>query len=60
MSPAFPVPLSGQPNVKLWAPEHEIEQAALNQLRNIASLDPVRQVAVMPDVHLGRARRSGR
>ncbi|MFT3660536.1 MAG: RtcB family protein [Gordonia sp. (in: high G+C Gram-positive bacteria)] len=54
MSPAFPVPLSGQPNVKLWAHEHEIEQAALNQLRNIARLDPVRRVAVMPDVHLGK------
>lgn len=54
MSPAFPVPLSGQPNVKLWAHEYEIEQAALDQLRNIASLEPVRQVAVMPDVHLGK------
>ncbi|UQE75175.1 RtcB family protein [Gordonia sp. PP30] len=51
---AFPVTLTGQSNVRLWAHEHQIEQAALNQLRNIARLDPVRQVAVMPDVHLGK------
>lgn len=51
---AFPVSLTGQSNVQLWAHEHEIEPAALNQLRNIARLDPVRQVAVMPDVHLGK------
>ncbi|MCK8674449.1 RtcB family protein [Rhodococcus sp. HM1] len=50
----FPLSLSGQPIVRLWAHEHEIEPQALAQLRNIARLDPVRIVAVMPDVHLGK------
>lgn len=50
----FPVIMRGADNVKLWAHEHEIEPAALNQLRNIAKLPPVDRVAVMPDVHLGK------
>lgn len=50
----FPVTMRGADNVKLWAHEHEVEPAALNQLRNIAKLPPVDRVAVMPDVHLGK------
>ena len=41
--------------VRLWAPLHEVESAALTQLRNIASLPQVfHHVAAMPDVHLGK------
>lgn len=41
--------------IKLWAPLHEVEATAVNQLRNIASLPWVaHHVAVMPDVHLGK------
>ncbi|WP_131805894.1 RtcB family protein [Mycobacteroides abscessus] len=54
MSTQFPVTMRGADNVALWAYEHEIEPAALNQLRNISALGPVATVAVMPDVHLGK------
>lgn len=37
----------------VWAPEHEIEHAALDQLRNISKLPWVHGVLAMPDVHLG-------
>lgn len=41
--------------VKIWAPVHEVESQALDQLRNIASLPWVyHHVAAMPDVHLGK------
>src|SRR3712207_4943267 len=41
--------------VKLWARLPEVESAALDQLKNIASLPWVaRRVAAMPDVHLGK------
>jgi len=41
-------------DVKLWAPPHEVEAPALEQLRNISSLPWVfHHVAAMPDVHLG-------
>ncbi|MFF0541896.1 RtcB family protein [Nocardia thailandica] len=51
----FPVELSGaKAPTLMWAAEHEIEQAALRQLRNIASLEWVHGVRVMPDVHLGK------
>jgi tRNA-splicing ligase RtcB len=41
--------------VKLWAPLHEVESAALDQLTNIANLPFVfKHVAVMPDVHVGK------
>jgi tRNA-splicing ligase RtcB len=44
-----------QVNVKLWAPVHEVESQALDQLRNIASLPWVfHHVAAMPDVHFGK------
>lgn len=42
-------------DVKMWAPLHEVESAALDQLRNVASLPNVfHHVAVMPDVHFGK------
>lgn len=51
----FPVPLRGaKAETLLWAHEHEVESAALNQLRNIAALPWVHGVRVMPDVHLGK------
>lgn len=54
MNGNFPVELSGAASPTLmWANEHEIEPAALTQLRNIAALPWVHGVRVMPDVHLG-------
>nr|WP_219905430.1 RtcB family protein [Actinopolyspora mortivallis] len=51
----YPVALSGAAAPTLmWAPEHEIEPAALDQLRNISALPWVHGVRVMPDVHLGK------
>jgi tRNA-splicing ligase RtcB len=38
---------------RLWIPAEEVEAQALRQLKNIASLPWVAQVAVMPDVHFG-------
>jgi tRNA-splicing ligase RtcB len=41
--------------IKLWTPVEDVEQAALTQLKNIASLPwCFHHVAVMPDVHLGK------
>ncbi len=52
---AFPTTLPGtRAEVKMWAHEHEIEPAAVQQLRNIAALPWVVGVRVMPDVHLGK------
>ncbi|MEV0294058.1 RtcB family protein [Nocardia sp. NPDC050710] len=51
----FPVELPGtRAQTLMWAHEHEIEQSALRQLRNIAQLKWVHGVRVMPDVHLGK------
>lgn len=51
----LPVELRGaRAKTLMWAPEHEIEQVALQQLRNIAALEWVYGVRVMPDVHLGK------
>ncbi len=51
----FPVELPGaRAQTLMWAQEHEIDQAALRQLRNIAQLRWVHGVRVMPDVHLGK------
>lgn len=51
----FPVELRGTARpVQMWANEHDVEPAALQQLRNIASLGWVHGVRVMPDVHLGK------
>lgn len=55
MSMTFPVALSGaRAQTLMWAHEHEVEPAALNQLRNISRLPWVEGVRVMPDVHLGK------
>ena len=44
----------GKVPIKLWTEGVELEEQALNQLRNIASLPIVGpHIAVMPDVHLG-------
>ncbi|MGS2809612.1 RtcB family protein [Nocardia sp. MW-W600-9] len=51
----FPVELRGtRAQTLMWANEHEIEQSALRQLRNIAELEWVYGLRVMPDVHLGK------
>ncbi|MCU1646828.1 MAG: rtcB [Nocardia sp.] len=51
----FPVELRGtRAQTLMWAHEHEVEPAALQQLRNIAKLEWVYGVRVMPDVHLGK------
>jgi tRNA-splicing ligase RtcB len=40
--------------VRVWTDLAGVDPAALDQLRNIAALDQVVGVAVMPDVHLGK------
>jgi tRNA-splicing ligase RtcB len=41
--------------IRIWAPPHEVESVALDQLRRIADLPWVHHhVAAMPDVHLGK------
>ncbi|WP_067692088.1 RtcB family protein [Nocardia jejuensis] len=51
----FPVELRGtRARTLMWAHEHEVDAAALQQLRNIANLEWVHGVRVMPDVHLGK------
>jgi tRNA-splicing ligase RtcB len=41
--------------IKLWTPIHEVESAALDQLKNIANLPWMfKHVAAMPDVHFGK------
>ncbi|HEY8373977.1 MAG TPA: RtcB family protein [Pseudonocardiaceae bacterium] len=42
-------------DIRLWTRAEEVESAAMQQLRNIASLPwVVKHVAVMPDVHFGK------
>jgi len=42
-------------DVHIWAPVHEVESSALDQLRNVAKLPWVfHHLAVMPDVHAGK------
>lgn len=51
----FPVALPGaHAETLMWAHPHEVEPAALDQLRNISRLPWVHGVRVMPDVHLGK------
>ncbi|MCP9620253.1 RtcB family protein [Nocardia otitidiscaviarum] len=51
----FPVELRGtRAQTLMWAHEHEVDPAALRQLRTIAQLEWVHGVRVMPDVHLGK------
>ena len=55
MTSQFPVALTGaKAPTLMWAHEHDIEPAALAQLRSIASLPWVHGLRVMPDVHLGK------
>lgn len=39
---------------KLWVPPTEVESNALDQIRNVASLEPTVAVSIMPDVHMGK------
>jgi tRNA-splicing ligase RtcB (3'-phosphate/5'-hydroxy nucleic acid ligase) len=51
---SYPVALTGaQAPVLMWAHEHEIEQSALQQLRNVSELPGLYGLRVMPDVHWG-------
>ncbi|GAB3883609.1 RtcB family protein [Terrabacter terrigena] len=51
----FPVALPGaQASTLMWADPAQVEDAALEQLRNISRLPWVHGVRVMPDVHLGK------
>lgn len=51
----FPVPLPGaHADTLMWAHPHDVEPAALEQLRNISRLPWVHGLRVMPDVHLGK------
>ncbi|MFR9675425.1 RtcB family protein [Streptomyces sp. TR06-5] len=40
--------------VRMWADPASVEEGALRQLRNVATLPWVRGLAVMPDVHYGK------
>ncbi len=52
---ALPVRLPGaQAETLMWARVEDVEQQALDQLRNISRLPWVHGVRVMPDVHLGK------
>ncbi|MFV0451330.1 MAG: RtcB family protein, partial [Propioniciclava sp.] len=46
------VPGAGAPT-RLWSPLHEVEPAALEQIRHVSKLPWTHGVAVMPDVHVG-------
>ena len=42
-------------NAHIWAPIHEVESSALDQIRNVASLPwAFHHVAVMSDCHFGK------
>lgn len=49
----MPFILSGQPKVKMWIPEHDVEASALRQIRTTADVPWVHGVRIMPDVHAG-------
>ena len=47
-------PLNIGPNILSWLPEEQIEDSALQQIRNLSELPFIfRHVAVMPDCHFG-------
>ncbi len=51
----FPVELGGaKATTLMWANESDVEDQALQQLRNVASLPWVHGLRVMPDVHFGK------
>lgn len=39
---------------KLWLAPTEVESPALDQIRNVAGLEPTLAVSIMPDVHMGK------
>lgn len=43
----------GRAPIRMWADPAQVEEQAMRQLRNVASLPWVEGVAVMPDVHYG-------
>ncbi len=43
-----------QADTLMWAHVEDVEQAALDQLRNISRLAWVHGLRLMPDVHLGK------
>jgi tRNA-splicing ligase RtcB len=45
--------MTGTTNTLLWANEWDIESQALEQIRKVSQLAPVKYVRVMPDVHMG-------
>ncbi len=46
--------------IRMWADPASVEESAMRQLQNVATLPWIKGLAVMPDVHFGRARRSVR
>ncbi|GAA3802404.1 RtcB family protein [Nocardioides panacisoli] len=55
MQTELPLRLPGaQAETLMWARVEDVEQAAMDQLRNISRLPWVEGVRVMPDVHLGK------
>lgn len=51
----MPYPMKGTAApVDMWLPEWEIESAALQQIRNVATMPWVHGVKIMPDAHFGK------
>lgn len=50
----FPISLNSNDKVKLWANPHDIESQAMDQIKQIASMNEVYGMRVMPDVHFGK------
>lgn len=44
--------------IRMWTDPATVESQAMDQLRNISTLPWLHGLAVMPDVHLGKGRRS--
>ena len=40
--------------IRMWADPASVEEGALQQLRNVATLPWIKGLAVMPDVHYGK------
>jgi len=52
--PLFGTLTKAKTPIDFWAPIHEVESQAIDQLINIANLPGVVHVKAMPDVHLGK------
>ena len=50
----FPISLNSNDKVKLWAQPFDIESQAMDQIKQIASMNEVYGMRVMPDVHFGK------